>query len=790
MKLSTFTFVRVAVCALAASLLFSGRVHATVRGWLQWRGPDQTGTTRETGLPEKVDAKAPLWMATFPGQSAPVIADGKLYINGYLGEGADLQEVVMCFDAETGAKLWEHRENDFLSDIIYLRYSNSSPTVDPETGNVYVQGSQGLLMCFSADGKLLWKHSMMEEFGRLTFPNARTASPVVDRDLVITRGITSAWGAHGPAGDRFYAFDKKTGELVWQSAPGDRPQDNTFSNPYLDFWQGRRVLYSAGGDSTLLAINARTGEPLWRVPVAKAGAKGGINAAVVRYKDWIIVTHESENLDSSEIGRMAAMRIPTAIAKTNPLIPHIFVPKELEAWRNEIGSLASSPVLVGETLYEVNGTGDLCAVDANTGKVLWKHKLGIEQRQSSPFYGDGKLYVALYTAAQGAEKVAASGGDTGGHGELFVIKPGVSGCEIVSQAVLEGRCYGSPIAYNGKLYVQTDKRLYCFGKAGKNPGLPAEPEPKPWPAAGAAKQLQIIPYEVLLRPGQAQSFRVRSLDANGFTVQEGVDVKSLKWEPFVPPGALVRAFINGKFDDEGRLVADTKLVGSAGQFQATFGELKGYVKGRVLPGAPLKQDFETFDLSNVTTNTVEPPTPYAFPPLPWNSARFRFEVRDKEVDGVKSKALTKTIENKLFQRGQIFIGFPDMKNYTIEADVLSEGNRRKMSEVGVINQRYIIMLKGNAQEMEVNSNQERVKSAVKFAWSPNTWYHIKARVDVAPDGSGVVRGKAWKRGDPEPSAWTIEVPHRRAHESGSPGLFGFAPQEQRVCIDNVSVTAN
>jgi hypothetical protein len=100
------------------------------------------------------------------------------------------------------------------------------------------------------------------------------------------------------------------------------------------------------------------------------------------------------------------------------------------------------------------------------------------------------------------------------------------------------------------------------------------------------------------------------------------------------------------------------------------------------------------------------------------------------------------------------------------------------------------MLKGNAQEIEVNSNQERVKSALKFAWLPNTWYHLKARVDVAADGSGVVRGKAWKRGEPEPSTWTIEVPHRRAHASGSPGLFGFAPQDQRVCIDNVSVTAN
>ena len=125
-----------------------------------------------------MDAKNPLWVADFPGQSAPVIANGKLYINGYLGEGPDLQEAIACFDADTGKKLWEHRFNDFLSDTIYLRYATSSPAIDPETGNVYMQGTQGIFACFTADGKELWEHSMMEEFGRLTFPNSRTASPV------------------------------------------------------------------------------------------------------------------------------------------------------------------------------------------------------------------------------------------------------------------------------------------------------------------------------------------------------------------------------------------------------------------------------------------------------------------------------------------------------------------------------------------------------------------------------------------------------------------------------------
>lgn len=786
-----------AALAAALGVVLTIPAFADVTGWLSWRGPNQNSTSKETGLPTSIDAAKPLWVVDFPGQSAPVISGDRLYINGYLGTGPELQEVTACFNADTGALVWEHRECDFLSDTVYLRYATSSPTIDPETGNVYAAHTQGLLMCFSPDGKLLWKHSMMEEFGRLTFPNSRTASPVVDRNLVITRGITSAWGAHGPAGDRFYAFDKKTGELVWSSAPGDRPQDNTFSNPYLDLWNGIRVLYSAGGDSSILALNARTGEPLWRFPFAKAGAKGGINASLIRYKDSLVALHESENLDSTEIGRMAAFRIPapSEVKPTNSTTPHVFGPKAFELWRNAVGSLASSPVLVGDTVYEVTGTGDLAAVEAGTGRVLWKKKLGIEQRQSTPFYANGLLYVGMYVKADTGDGAGKPSDDSTGNGELFVLKPGADGVEILSRAELTGRCFGSPIGFNGKLYMQTDKRFYCFGKAGNNAGVVADSPAPDWPAPGKPSQLQIVPYEVLLKPGQTASFRIRSLDAKGFTVSEEINPKSVKWESFIPPTALVKVTMKGSFDADGRLTADKAPMPSAGQYKATLKlddgtEISGYIKGRVMPDLPISQDFETFDVSNTTTNIVEPPTKFAYPPLPWNSARFRFEVREKEVDGVTTKALVKTIDNKLFQRGQIFFGHPTMSNYTIEADVLTEGNRRKMSEVGVINQRYIIVLKGNAQELEVNSNQERIKVAVPFKWSPNAWYHLKARVDVAADGSGVVRGKAWKKGEPEPAGWNIEVPHKTAHRVGSPGLFGFAPQDQRIAIDNIKVTAN
>ena len=46
-------------------------------------------------------------------------------------------------------------------------------------------GTQGQLTAYSNDGKKLWLHFMMEEYGRLTFPNGRTPSPVVDGSLTV-----------------------------------------------------------------------------------------------------------------------------------------------------------------------------------------------------------------------------------------------------------------------------------------------------------------------------------------------------------------------------------------------------------------------------------------------------------------------------------------------------------------------------------------------------------------------------------------------------------------------------
>ena len=122
---------------------------------------------------------------------------------------------------------------------------------------------------------------------------------------------------------------------------------------------------------------------------------------------------------------------------------------------------------------------------------------------------------------------------------------------------------------------------------------------------------------------------------------------------------------------------------------------------------------------------------------------------------------------------------------------MTDGSARVKSDIGLINQRYLITLRGNAGQLEVSSNLERLKEVVPFKMTANTWYVLKTRVDANPDGSGVVRAKAWEKAQPEPEAWTAEVKVPMIHKNGSPGIFSFTPLNQkRAYLDNVSVTPN
>jgi hypothetical protein len=150
-----------------------------------------------------------------------------------------------------------------------------------------------------------------------------------------------------------------------------------------------------------------------------------------------------------------------------------------------------------------------------------------------------------------------------------------------------------------------------------------------------------------------------------------------------------------------------------------------------------------------------------------------------------------TLDRVLFQRAINFIGHQDMRDYTMEADVMTDGDRRIKSNIGLINQRYIFVLVGNSQKLEVVSNFDRFRHSVPFAIKTKSWYRLKTKVNVLEDGTGLIQAKAWPSEEEEPDEWTLEVSHSMPHLQGSPGLYAMSPQsKKKVYIDNIKIFQN
>ncbi|MFM7606048.1 MAG: PQQ-binding-like beta-propeller repeat protein [Prosthecobacter sp.] len=753
---------------LLCCVLLSLHATATAGDWLNWRGPLQSGESLEKYESACGLTETPLWTYDARSRGCPVVCGGRVFVFGYRGEKEDLVELLSCLDEKTGKKLWEVEIKDFISDTVYNRYAIGSPTVDAVTKRVYLLTAYGVFGCWDFEGKEMWRRSLMEDLGRLTFPNSKVGSPVIEGDLVIVRGITANWGAEGPASDRFYAFDKMSGELVWSSAPGEvPPTDSSFSTPIVETRDGQRVFWCATGCGNLVAVNARNGKALWRFKMAKVG----VNATPVLHQGRrILCSHADENVDTADKGRMIAVKLPEKFTPE----PIVLDPamdaaawKTTEEWRNPLSSSSSSPVLIGDTAYMITDTGAVCAVNAATGAILWEAKVSNGNTHASPCYADGLLYAPLM------------------EGKVFVLN--AKDGSVAQTLQLEGNCIGSAAVCNGRLLVHTTEKLYSFSIKHGSLTTAEAPEPE-LPAPGPPAALQIIPAEFTVHPGGQAVFRVRTVDAAGFPT--GKSAEKLSWETFIPPTAKVKVKIeDAHFDDANHLIAakDAKL--GAGAFKATTADgLTGTVRGRVLLKPPFQQDFSGFQTTeSFPADAQNPAYNFAYPPLPWIGARFKFQVMDSGGDLV----LGKSFDRLLFQRGMVFLGTSEMRDYTMQADVMTDGNRRAKSDVGIIVQRYAIVLKGNANVLEISSNFERLTRSTPFKVEPNRWYRLKATIKPSGGDGGSVCAKVWDRTQQEPEGWTLLVPVRPLHTQGSPGLFGFTPQNQkRVFIDNISVTPN
>jgi outer membrane protein assembly factor BamB len=726
---------------------------AVLRGadWPEWRGPARTGVSTETGLPSTWSPAGEnlAWQVPFGGRSGPVVFGDRLYLQNTAGAGATQQERVMCFNADTGKLLWEHKYNLFTSDVPPHRIGWASPVVDASTGNVMAISGNGLVMALSKDGKVLWERSLAEELGMWTTHGGRVSSPIIDGDQLIVSGLTFSWGQLAGGAHRFISFDKNNGQIRWVGSPEGRPTDTIYANPFVADINGTRTMFSGGSDGAMHAMKIATGEPLWNWKVSQRG----LNTAALVVGTDVIVTHSEENHGTSEMGMVAA--VPAASKGT-------LTDKDARWIVRDVQAGYASPVSDGERLYVVDNGGVLFAFDLKDGRQAWRKNLGTIQK-SSPVLADGKLYV-------GTE-----------NGKLYILKPRADGVDVVDEDVLPNGSDGkpqtivaAPALARGRVYLVSSEALYAIGPKGTpaaKPAPPATPAPGPAsasaPTASAPTALLVTPTELILKPGQSIVLGARGVDANG-RLQGGA----------APQATWTLENLKGTIQN-GTFTADPKSGAQAGLVKAAVGSLSGAARIRVVPDLPWTFDFEDGS---------------ATPPAHWVNATGKFAVRD--LDG--SKVLVKLAENPFAfaKRCRVFFGGTDYSDYTTQADVRAMERRRQRGDAGIVAQRYELMLSGSHQRLELQPWQPETERTAKvaFPWKADTWYVMKLEVQSMGAGKVRARGKVWERGQPEPAAWTVERIDPIGSLKGAAGLYADAPSAagggSEIYYDNVQVYKN
>ena len=175
--------------------------------WPQFRGPNRDGVSKEKGLLQSWPADGPPleWSVKGlgSGYSSVSVVKDRIYTLGNLEDKEKKRgrlTFLVALNREDGKELWTSEVGPAGGSL------GCTPTVDGD--RVYALGQAGDLVCIDKDGKRVWHRQLEKEFGGKKGGWNYCESPLVDGDkLIVTPGGKDA---------TIVALNKKTGETIWK----------------------------------------------------------------------------------------------------------------------------------------------------------------------------------------------------------------------------------------------------------------------------------------------------------------------------------------------------------------------------------------------------------------------------------------------------------------------------------------------------------------------------------------------------------------------------------------------
>ena len=382
-----------------------------------------------------------------PGSSTPLLLGDRIYVTCYTGFGvnpddegkverSELVRHLVCLRAADGAEVWRASQPARMPEDPYngfLRehgYATNSPVTDGE--RVFVFHGKSGVFAYDLDGRQLWTADVGQEtsvkaWGSAATPLVVPAAGDQPAMLIVNASEESA---------ALYAFDCRTGELLWKSEADSLRQ--SYATPRLATVDGRRQIV-LGVPGELWGMAVETGKLIWyaEVPVPSNVSPTPAIADGVAY------------LVGGRPGGSAAVRL----AGTNGEPMKGDVTDSNVLWTSRKSSYVPSPVVKDGRVFFVSDKGIAVCLDAATGEVIKERRIAT---------GGGFLGMAVYSSVLLAGDRLYCVTRTGG---TYVLAADPTLRTLAHNELTDPTQFNaSPVAVDGRLYLRSDLSLYAIGQ--------------------------------------------------------------------------------------------------------------------------------------------------------------------------------------------------------------------------------------------------------------------------------------------------------------------------------------
>ncbi len=419
---------------LLVSILSVLGIDTGAEEWTRFRGPNGSGISLATGIPVTWTEADYNWQIDLPvhGSSSPVLWGKRIFLTGDDVERG--QRSILCIDAEDGQILWRrddsfdhhylHRDNDFAS---------ATPCVDQD-GVIVVWSNPGqvLMIALDLDGKETWRRDL----GPYKGLHGSASSPVIADGLVLLANdqmdperfssYLSGNTDMTPGRSFLIALDRETGATHWKI---DRKSELAgYATPCIRRVGDRVEAIFTSTAHGITAVELPSGEISWEIdqlwddrtvgsPQLHGELVFGSFGQGLSGQRFVAV--RPKGADSTE-GELVY-----DVTKNVPLVPSFVVKDGL--------------------LFLWTDSGVVTCLDAETGKVHWRERIG-GNFYSSPIWIDGRLY--------GISK----------RGEIVVLSASRE-FEELGRVDLGEKTFATPAVADNIIYLRTQSRLYSLGEA-------------------------------------------------------------------------------------------------------------------------------------------------------------------------------------------------------------------------------------------------------------------------------------------------------------------------------------